>query len=607
MVIIRLSRIFLLVFVTMGIPCTALAQYKISLSAEPARVRQGEEFKLIVKMSAVKTRRGRIKRNFYNSFNPPSLKQFEMIDQSESTQSQIGINNGRYYQELSHVITYYLRAKTEGRFTVSPAVMTVSGRKYKSNKIVVSVNPPRSFPKPIKEGDTPLATSTGDDFFQITVNKTKAYLGEGIMVSWYIYTYKPISEAPRSDIPDAPGFISKSLFSPHHQYDISKRENVHGESYYRVLAFRRMYWPQKSGKLVIGTRNVSYVTQSDFLSPRRTSVRNSAPVTINVLPLPASGRPANFSDDNIGNFKIDIDLTSTSLKTGEAIDVTVKITGDGLLTSLKGPQLPDIDWARLEPNGNPVISEKLVKEKKFAGSWKASYILVPVKTGKHLFPKIIFNYFDPSKGKYIKATTKAYSFDIAKGKNPATAVTKINPVSTGIKENFLAPGIKPIKIKPVSGNSSRALISSFSFFITSLLIPFGIWGITGIIILTRKKLSSNKVFIKKRAASRRHRMSLKLARQYMHEGKSSEFYSELTKLLMDSISEKTGTRAMGLTTVELSDKLKDSGCTEELITQIQEMLESLDFARYAPDAALANMQYETALGDVRKLCDRIGD
>lgn len=586
------------------------ASYRIEMTATPRAVNEGEDFKLEVKLTSVKSRRrGYTRRNFYTAFNPPSLKDFELIDQAESTQSQMGIYNGTYYHEMSVVITYQLRAKKTGVYTLTPATMKADGKTWRSNTLKINVKPPKSLPPAIKDGTEPEAANAGDDFIQVTFDKKNVVVGEGVVISWYIYTYKPISEAPRSDIPDAPGFISKSLFSHHHQFDVSKRANVSGEQYYRVLAFKRMYWPQKAGKLVIGKRSVSYVTATDFFSPRKSVTRMASAVELTVSDLPAAKKPADFSDDNVGEFTIDMSLVSTSLKTNEAIDVTVTIEGKGLLSSIKGPVMPKLDWARLDPNGAPQVTEKLIRESYFKGTWKGSYILIPTKTGNHTFPPVKFSYFDTKKKKYVTLTTKKAVFNIAQGTATAPPVA-VNPDTPGIngtsaKENTLAPQIKPLKVRTITTSSTRAVFFSGVTFTIVLIIPFFAWAGIGITLLVRRKLTSDENFVKRRATARKIRQFVKSAHLHMKSGDSQGFYSELSKLLLETLSVRLGTRANGLTMDELHSRMKSSGLDDSTIKDTVEMLESLDFARYAPNKGMTQLQFESALADVKKLCNRI--
>jgi hypothetical protein len=43
-----------------------------------------------------------------------------------------------------------------------------------------------------------------------------------------------------------------------------ERVQVGSNVFYRTLVFRRMYWPQRSGRLVIAPRTVVYRTRSGF-------------------------------------------------------------------------------------------------------------------------------------------------------------------------------------------------------------------------------------------------------------------------------------------------------------------------------------------------------
>jgi BatD DUF11 like domain len=584
-------------------------QFSVEQTLDQKKVRLGEEVKLeIYIMASNLSRKANVRSKFFTNFKPPNFKEFTVVDKSESSQRSINIYNGVYHQGFSYTIVYFLRPIKQGVLTLSPASVLINGKRYSSSSLYLNVTAAREIPKPILDGKTPDSSNAGDQFIQTFISSNRVYVGQPLVVSWYSYTFSPLTEAPRSDLPDAPGFFNKSLLKGQKSYDVN-RVSVGNETYIRYLLYRRIYWPQRSGKLLIGSRAISLYTRNTLLASTKTLVRSSAPVELKVLPLPVKRKPANFNEDNVGRFKVKCDLATTSIKTNEAIDLSITIYGEGLLTSAKISKLPTVNWARLELNGSPVVTEKIVKKRSIYGTRKIKYILIPTKPGNHTFPPIEFQYFDPIGKRYRFAKTKSVKINVLPSRSNPLSVNMRAPSNKSTnaisKENILAPKIKPISLSTVSSSSVRASFSSGFIFWLLLILPPLISILILISLIVIKARNRDHEGKKKRELKVRRKQGLILSKEFCSKGKASDLYGELTKLITDAISYSTGCSAHGLTNEELMGELRTADASTVLIETILENLESFDFARYSPSISKEKSELNNSLDITKKLMAKI--
>ncbi|MBN1494000.1 MAG: protein BatD, partial [Candidatus Omnitrophica bacterium] len=138
---------------------------------------------------------------------------------------------------------------------------------------------------------------------------------------------------------------------------------------------------------------------------------SSAPITLVVKDVPAEGRPDAFVNA-IGQYQFGVTLSSTHVKVGEPITLTMSIIGEGNLEQVDMPPLPAMDdfkgydpesrISRKTVNGHELIKKDFQK------------VIIPTHAGTFSVPEIQFAYFDPQAGAYN--TLKQGPFEITADK-----------------------------------------------------------------------------------------------------------------------------------------------------------------------------------------------
>ncbi|HSQ41004.1 MAG TPA: BatD family protein, partial [Fibrobacteraceae bacterium] len=169
---------------------------------------------------------------------------------------------------------------------------------------------------------------------------------------------------------------------------------------------------QKVGEPKVVNKQMGNFSFSSVTQQPEEATATSARLKIHVLPLPEEGRPADFSG-MVGQYSFDAKLDRTNLQVGEALTLTLKIRGNGKPGAIPDPKLPDFsDFRSVPPEGQvtkSVVDGVLWTERTL------QVFLYPKKKGEFHLEPIRFSWFDPTKRKYMEASSQAFVVQVEKG------------------------------------------------------------------------------------------------------------------------------------------------------------------------------------------------
>ena len=147
---------------------------------------------------------------------------------------------------------------------------------------------------------------------------------------------------------------------------------------------------------------------------------------VRIQPLPAQGRPADFSGA-VGKFDVSAEASAAKAVTGDPITLKMKIAGQGNFDRVTTNGLVSgAAWKSYKPNARfePADSDG------FTGTKTFEQAIVPTQPGSSEIPPVSFSYFDPDSRSYITKTTGPIPMEIAPGSATASALPVANPTST---------------------------------------------------------------------------------------------------------------------------------------------------------------------------------
>jgi hypothetical protein len=585
-------------------------------AATKSNVQVGEQFRAVYTVNKQVDR-----------FEGPDFEGFNVLSgPNQSTSQSYQFINGKVSQSYQITYTYYLQATKEGSFSIDPAKVLSEGKTFQSNTLTINVSQgAASQPQPqSKQGNQKQAQSSSgspdknDIFIKATVDKSKPFQGEQVIIVYKIYTTVPISQINISKISSFPGFWSKSLLNDN---DALKQSNevINGKEYVVADLRKIALFAQRSGEIPIEPLELECMAQvkvennrsrdpffdsffnDPFFNRNFQNVElkiESNPLTIDVRPLPADGKPVDFSGA-VGSFTLSSELDKTELKTNEPLNLKITVTGKGnleLIDALPVSFPPDFETY------DPKIINNISKNAGgLSGSRTFEYLLIPRNPGEFQIKPFGFSFFDPVKQAYMTLSTPRYDIKVIKGDDEPSGITYSGVSQKNIE--FIGTDIRHIKTGFIGLQRINSYFLASSSFLMWMILP-GLLFIAAIFFWSKnKKRSGNIALVRNRKANKVARKNLKMAGEYLGSRNTEAFFEEISRALWGYISNKFNIPLSDLSFETVNNRLADKQISEESIRQFTSVLENCEFARFAPGDKSEKMQgiYNDALEVISKI------
>jgi hypothetical protein len=375
----------------------ALGQAQLGLEVESRDIYAGEPFTVALRVE-----------NF-SSCDPPVFPDLpgctvRSLGQQESSQTYIV--GGRMTSSTRRTYRFELTAREPGELVIPPVTVSVDGRALQTPPVRVNVQP----------GDA------GELFFvEITSDHRRIYVGQRVRLFMTIWV-KPVRVQGRdissSYMRGQLRVINLGPFRGEVESATERRRGPDGSSqtYYTYKTWTE-FVADRPGRLSfdeieLGIQYPTELSRDIFGQLYPTAYRNlrASPRVgdIEVLPLPAAGRPANFTGA-VGTFDLVVRASPMSVRVGEPIQLTIEIRGDGPLETLPGPNLAADP---LLNNGFRVPAEELAGQ--VSGSRKIfTQMIRPERPDLTEIPSLEYPYFDPDRGLYLVAVSEPIPISVA--------------------------------------------------------------------------------------------------------------------------------------------------------------------------------------------------
>ena len=181
----------------------------------------------------------------------PEFTDFDYIAGPYTSQSSsTSFVNGKRTSSFQMTFTYTLMAQKEGTFSIPPATITVSGERYTSNGVKITVLPEdQPQQSNSNSGQTAQRSNSGSGqtsqsgpeqgniFVRTLVSKTKVYEQEAILLSYKVYVagvdLKQFTN--NTTLPDFTSFLQQKIDLQDVQLEL---ENYNGRNYQTATAAR---------------------------------------------------------------------------------------------------------------------------------------------------------------------------------------------------------------------------------------------------------------------------------------------------------------------------------------------------------------------------------
>ena len=554
------------------------------------------------------------------NFSAPSFEGFTVLGGPfTSTSSNFSMVNGSMSHSIKVTYTFALQAYQEGTFHVGAASLTVKGNKVSSEPFEIKVLPDDgsyannsgSGGNQGNQGGQQQSTNdpqvSGKDLFlKVIPSKKSTYVGEQVVLTYKLYTRVPVSSLSVEKMPSYAGFWTKDISDNNGGNLHQSSEYINGIEYTSAEIQKIVVVPQRSGKLTIDPMTIECIAQvrternnnrsmdpfeaffnDPFFNRNIANVRkelSSQQFTLDVKNLPENGKPASFAGA-VGNYSFKSGIDKTSLRTNEAVTITLTVSGTGNveLLQMPTPVFPP-DFEVYDPKITTNVNDNA---NGLSGTKKAEYLVIPRRAGSFTIPAVEFSCFNPSTESYQTFSSEPYQIEVAKGEGGEDAGGIFASNQEGIK--YLGSDIRHImtgkaQLKP----THTTFFASPAYFVV-LVVLLLLFVILLFVINKREQLSKDTAANRNRKADKVARGRLKNAYQHLKAKDQEKFYVEMSQALWGYIADKLGIERSQLSMDTVSETMKDKNVPDELTQQFIDTLNSCEFARFAPGSAEEKM------------------
>ena len=461
----------------------------------------------------------------------------------------------------SRSLSWSIVAKREGSLIIPQLAVQIGKKSLKTQSIAITI------------ADSDQNYETNELFLSIDVDKTRAYVGEQITVTYKIFTRVNMS-IQNVEFPKHSGFWSEELFVPQ-QVDF-KDVVVEGVSYKSATLYRIALFPTKSGRLELTpmTINCSVVVKSrsnnlfndpffgSFGNQTVPKVLRTKQTVINVREFPGE-IPDGFTGA-VGDFRITDSLVPNNVKANNAVTYKVQFKGTGNIDVFS---LPEIQFPQnIEVFPPTSKTEKEPFRDQITGTITKEYILIPRKTGRYTIPEIRIPYFNPKVREWRSASTQPLTISVEPGDNivdGASGYTKEEVELLGEDIRF----IRANEIKWKRNSNPLLILCIYLLSLISLILPSIVFKIH------ENRLSTEDL--------RKSKSALRRARKKLRKSDGDQF-TNTSNAIYGYLKDKIQLPSDKLDPLKVESILREKFVDTKLIGKLTELLKTCDAGRFAP-------------------------
>lgn len=533
---------------------------------------------------------------------------FELLwGPQQGRSSSVQIINGKRTESSQTTYSYIMRALKVGKFKLPRARAMVDGKEIFSSETSIEVlagatsdSKPASSQK-TESKSTAVEPSSQDVFLVLYLDKTSAVVGEPIKAGLKLYQRADVAGFESADFPDFDGFWSQETYVPTNiQFT---RESYNDQIYNTAVLREYTLIPQHAGTIVIDSAElvcllnvrVSSGGQSMFdgffddYATVRKKVR-TRPINVHVKALP-SGAPSSFAG-GVGVYTVTASLSRDSLSAHDAASLILKVSGKGNISLLETPKITfPLDVESYDPK----ISSN-VASNGLSGTKEYEYPFIPRSAGDFEIGPILYSYYDVEQHKYVTIDAGTLNLAVSKDGEHEDAPV-ISSRQGGKKVENRGEDIRHIYTQtPEFAKKGDFFVGSRMFWILSVALCV----LALVVLIVFRKAAARRadvVGMKNRKATKMALKRLRFAGTLLKKNQYSAFYEELHNALLGYMSDKLNMPVSELSKERMSEVLLQNGVLEAYITELMEILDSCEYARYAPSTGNQAMtsDYEKAV------------
>jgi len=556
-------------FIAFFLPLIAIGQTSVTAKVNKSTVGKNESFRLVFTISGAA-----------DDFEAPDFHaDFKQLGQPSQNSRTTNVNGKR---SSSITLSYELRPKKAGTFTIKPGVVVAGGERFKSNIVKIKVTNQSSAPA---QPNSNQAQAEKYSKVRMSVSPRTAYVGQPIKVNYKLLNQSSVRNFNVVESPDLEGFLEESQL----QRISEEIGTIDGERY-RIIEFEdAILIPQKpqtiSGKSIavelvtgIPTGGRDMWGQPNMKNVKHVLTKRIPKITIKPLPPNA---PTSFTGA-VGQFALNVSLSRNELESDESATLTIEIKGTGntKLVDLPSVTIPD-DLETYDPK----YAEKLnVTSRGYKGFKREEYLIIPRYKGVYKIPVISFSYFDLASEKYVTLKSEPLEINVLDGpENTVKVSNSSNPVVAQkndvqiLNNDILFIKTDDLVLDQQTEPFYKSMLYKGLLYIgfSGLILPWFVFG-------AKNKMEKMGVFKAKNSELKNIKKAIHTAELAHASSNQEEVLSSLHISLQLIVSAVTGLSSAESEKSAIEKALNKKNVAEQDSKKLISLWEKIEFARFAP-------------------------
>ena len=496
---------------------------------------------------------------------------------------------------ITSTFEYVLLPRFPGKNTIGPITLEYGNKTYKTDPISVTVYrtagkaPAKPTPQNGSKTAAPAKTKTfaqapadmppleknlynraarlgNKDYFMVAaVSNPTPYVNQTVTLAVRFYYARPFMGSAPYTAPSINNLFMEEIGRSEGRQTIDGRQYVYTEIRYSVSGVT-------ATEASIGPASIKYVPETRLnlsmfdkmfatMGQEPQTVQSNA-LTLQVRPVPTAGRPKSFYGAVGSGYSVSAVLDREEVEAGDALNLTVKVNGNGNLKPTADLKLPKIAGFKtydviatsgVVPSNGELKSYKIFKT-----------VLVPSASGTYTIPALPWSFFDPQLKEYRTIYT--------------------NPLSVTVTPSTQADSGFDFSVRQDLGNGFRQLGQDILYLKSELkentgsfLAKIGQMKVLIYLSFAVLLLCGGFAFADKKTLAQKHALSKAKAQL-----KNAYHEEVISDALSTYLQVRYHVHTASLPLRDISAALKQKACPAELIKRFEILWQKLDAARFAP-------------------------
>ncbi|KAF0094560.1 MAG: hypothetical protein E1N59_1865 [Puniceicoccaceae bacterium 5H] len=480
----------------------------------------------------------------------------QMSQQSYSTTNIIG-RFGNFVTRQQYVYSWPVAATRTGTFTIPGQTLTIDGIDYKLEDKLLTVQ---------EQGD--VFRDMMD--LQLELPDDPVYVGQMVSSRIILRIRQDARvEAAANAPPSREGDDVQEIYrNPRPE----RREQTLNGKRYVDFVWRFVFSPTRAGPHEIRFTFPMRMYDADTGRYRQVVLytRNGP---LQVAPLPEQDQPASFTG-GIGQFDVDYKWSADTVATGEPLELSLTVNGNGNLARMSAPTIPESsDWRAYPPR----VEQNQNEDTGIATAKTFDYVLIPESPAIQQTPEVKLAWFDPKQGRYHETTVEPQALTVT-GEPTASSAPRQQAASAE-PQVPTRPGIGPLASAPGTFRPDlRPLFYRTNFWVANLAAAF-VLALLGFVRWKRLRLETQPHLRARTAHLQEQERRLQAARQAARQEDADQFFHAAVKALQTA-SAPPGMPPEAVTPEMIQQRLISAGLPEEEQQALTELLHRGDALRY---------------------------